>query len=159
MPSFPLKTLDQFLQKATAATYAGVGGYEKKSQRPGYYELTFKDGDWFYRDSYTGHYRSWGTELVRFKGKPVWNALYGGGMADGLDHLSKDCFQFLKTCLTTKPKTWHSFRGPKSLTRGDWQYRYQQQGDIKMFSGYEEIRFKGKVVFSHRIIGGLIKDR
>src|SRR3989344_2504245 len=144
MPSFPLKTLDQFLQKATAATYAGGGGYEKKSQRPGYYELTFKDGDWFYRDSYTGHYRSWGTELVRFKGKPVWNALYGGGMAVGLDPLAK---------------TWHSFRGPKSLTRGDWQYRYQQQGDIKMFSGYEEIRFKGKVVFSHRIIGGLIKDR
>ena len=54
-----LKQLNRFLGKAMLETYAG-DGVKVKSQRSGFKELEYKEGDWYYRDSYTGFFRSWG---------------------------------------------------------------------------------------------------
>lgn len=79
-----LTKLYEFIDKAGKATYAGGGKYVEP-ERTGFKELTFAKGDFFYRDRYAGFYRSCGTEVVRWKSKPVWSSLYGGGMVAGAD--------------------------------------------------------------------------
>jgi hypothetical protein len=152
-----LEKLDNFLETASAATYAGGGKYEKTPEREGFNELVYVDGDWHYRDSYVGFARSWGTELVRYRGKPVWNALYGGGIVGDNNELAKSDFAFLIKALSNKPKEFRSFRGPGELKDGEWLYTYTQEGDVGSFVGYEEIKYKGNLVFWHRVIGGVIK--
>lgn len=150
--------LDKFLEKAAAATYTGEGEREKNPERKGFVELVYEDGDWFYRDSYAGFTRSWGTELVRYKGEPVWNAVYGGGLVESDNELARNDFAFHKKALSIKSNNFRSFRGPSKFEDGDWTYTYKQEGDIESFNGYEEIKYKGKLIFWHRIIGGLIAN-
>ena len=55
-----LNKLHEFVSKAGAATYAGGGKEEDNPQRPGFKELVYMEGDFSYRDSYTGFTRSRG---------------------------------------------------------------------------------------------------
>ncbi|MBP7875945.1 hypothetical protein KA012_03035 [Candidatus Woesebacteria bacterium] len=157
-----LQELNEFVGKASLATYAG-GGAETKSQRPGFRELEFAEGDWEYRDSYAGFFRSWGQEVVRHQGKPFWNQIYGGGMSDAYiqdEPFALETFGFLMKSLSAGEKK-DSFqpRGPESFTDGDWQYSCDWSGDITSFKGEETILHRGEIVFTHTFLGGLILDR
>ena len=165
-----LKELNQFLGKASRATYAGSGA-EITPERLGFRELEYPEGNWYYRDSYTGWFRSWGTELVRYDGKPVWNALYGGGMEPECQkdvEFARMTFDFLKKALSAGEKQ-EVFqpRGPKVFYDDDWQdWKYEADwiGDITQFIGNERILCglrdtpigSRKVVFTHHFAGGLI---
>lgn len=148
-----------FIKKAGDSTYAGGGRYEKNPERENFKELIYEEGDFHYRDSYTGYLRSWGSEVVRFKQELVWNTLYGGGMIKGKEDLSRETFKFLKTALTAEDPKLVLFRGPKQMRLGDWRYTYHQEGDLGQFHGYEEITYQKQPVFTHRIIGGLIVNK
>lgn len=152
-----LEVLKDFIHKAGAATYAGGGKPEASPERPGFIELVFQEGDWHYRDSYTGNARSRGMEVVRHLGVPVWSSSYGGGMVEGQEYLAPQTFKFLKQCMLAKDPKSTSFRGPDDFEDGDWKYHYNQQGDVEEFVGDEGIFYLGQQVFFHRIIGGLIK--
>lgn len=154
-----LTSLKQFVGKAALATYAGGGG-ETKSQRLGFRELEFAEGDWSYRDSYAGLFRSWGQEVVWYSGKPFWNQIYGGGMSDahlGDEKFALETFSFLKKALSAGEKK-GSFqpRGPEDFTGGDWQYTCSWSGNISDFQGDEKILHNGEIVFTHVFKGGLI---
>ncbi len=151
--------LSNFIRQATSATYAGGGSYEKVVERPGFLELVFQEGDWHYRDSYTGFYRSSGSEVVRHENQVVWVSSYCGGMVEGQEGLAGDTFNFLKKAFLAKPKDKQSFRGPDYFKDGVWEYNYQQKGDIVSFSGHEEIARAGITIFSHDIMGIIIKDK
>lgn len=155
---FTLKELQEFIDRAGKATYAGDGKYEENPERPGFYELVYdNETPWNYRDSYTGHNRSGGQEVVRYEGKPVWWSGYGGGMIEGKEDLADETFAFLKKALKEDEKGFDSLRGPHSFLDGDWEYSYTQDGGIDDFYGYEEIKYKGKKVFWHRAVGGLLE--
>ena len=156
---FTKEQLLEFLDRAGKATYAGGGKYEEHPERLGFNELVYQEDEFSYRDSYTGYIRSWGEEIVRFHNKPVWTSLYGGGMTEGNEALSDMTFAFLKKALNTKEEGVFSPRGPKVLEDGDWKHTYEQKGDYDNFSGYQEIFYKGKLVFWHHIIGGLVIDK
>jgi len=156
---FSGKELYEFIDKAGKATYAGGGKREEKPERPGFTELVFSEADFSYRDSYTGFYRSRGMEVVRYRDKPVWAALYGGGMVKGNESLAEETFKFLKKAMLVDEKGFKSFRGPYKLEDGNWKYAYSQKGGVDEFSGSEEIYCKSKLVFFHRIIGGRIDTR
>src|SRR3989304_1980540 len=99
-----LDQLHKFLREASKATYAGDGA-EAEPWRKGFKELEYRDGDWYYRDSYTGFFQSWGQEIVWYQDKPVWNSLYGGGMVEefhGDRDFAKQTFEFLKKALRQK---------------------------------------------------------
>jgi hypothetical protein len=145
-----------FISRASAATYAGGGSYEKVVERPGFLEMVYRDNNWHYRDSYTGFYRSSGSEVVRYQNRVVWVSNYCGGMAKGKETLASEVFNFLKKAMLAKPSNKQSSRGPDHFEEGVWQYSYQQKGDVLSFSGYEEITKDGTPVFSHEIIGGII---
>lgn len=157
--TFTNDQLYDFILRASSATYAGGGEYEKVAERPGFLEMVFHDGDWHYRDSYTGFYRSSGSEVVRYQNQVIWVSNYCGGMAKGKESLASETFNFLKKAMLAKPKDKQSFRGPDYLKEGDYEYSYLQKGDVLSFSGYEEIKKDGILIFSHEIIGGIIVDK
>jgi hypothetical protein len=155
MQTFTSQELYEFIDRAGKATWAGDG--EKITpEREGFDELEYSEGDFYYRDSFTGYTKSRGTELVRYKGQTVWAASYGGGMVDGKEDIQNECFTFLKKAMSADEDGFQSFRGPHSYKDGDWEYSYIQDGDINEFSGSEEIKYKGELVFYHKMIGGII---
>ncbi len=157
MPAYPFTPdeLYEFIDRAGKATWAG-NGEKIKPERQGFDELEYSEGDFYYRDSYTGYTKSRGMELVRYKGQAVWAAGYGGGMVEGKEDLEDECFTFLKKAMSTDEEGFQSFRGSHNFKDGDWEYSYKQEGDILEFSGYEEIKYKGELIFYHRMIGGII---
>jgi len=156
-----LKELNKFLGKASLATYAG-SGKEADTQVPGFHELEFREGPWYYRDSYTGFFQSWGREIVWHDERPFWIQLYGGGMVEEFQNNTEfalETFQFLKKAMSEGEKT-EAFqpRGPKHFEEGDWEYQCEWTGYITKFKGNEKILLKGKVVFTHDFFGGLVKS-
>jgi len=149
--------LKTFLFNANAKGYAG-SGKEVKPQRPGFNELEYKEGDWLFHDSYSGHYFAPGQEIVYFKNKPIWAMAYSGGMQfiyHGNKKLTRDTFIFLKKALLAMdPK--NPYRGPNMFTDGGWKYTSTLSGTIKDFHGTEKIYFKNKLIFSQNFIGGTI---
>jgi len=155
-----LKELAQFLVKAKRNTYAGDRGKvpPKDVERPGFKELKFSEGEWKYRDSYTGFYAAPGQEVVRFKGVPVWAMAYSGGMKlkdIGNEKLAKQTFDFLKKALM-KVDVSKPFRGPQLFDEGPFRYYSLSKGDLTNFTLHEHIKYKGREVFSQECIGGLI---
>jgi hypothetical protein len=148
--------LSTFIRVAADETYAGGGSYVEKPERPDFLELEYKDGDWYYRDSYSGHSRSGGQEVVRYQEKPVWYSGYGGGMIEGKEELSNVTFEFLKKALSAKEEGFDSLRGPHELVEDDWRYEYEQNGDITSFTGTEKIYYKDELVFFHNTLGGVL---
>ncbi len=150
--------LQHFMARASKATYASGGG-QVEAQRKGFKELEYSEGDWYYRDSYTGSLRSWGQEVVYYKEKPVWICSYGGGMQpDVMDSTyANQTFGFLKQALLAGNKE-QNFqpRGPQDFSDGEWAYRCEIQGDIATFTGHEYISQNDKIVFTHDFVGGLV---
>lgn len=154
------KQLLKFILTASLNTYATGRRYESKSEREGFKELTYQEGDFHYRDSYVGYHRSWGTELVRYQHIPVWVASYGGGMEKGKEDLARECFKFLRTSLRSdEVDATPTFRGPRYMRLGDWRYYYEQDGDYANFTGQERITYQQQTIFNHAILGGLIINK
>lgn len=154
---FDLTQLAKFLIKAKTQTYVGEGK-EIMAQRPGFIELEFKEGDFEYRDSYSGFYQAPGQEIVRYKRKPIWAMAYSGGMEKkyhGNADFASKTFAFLKQALL-KVEELKPFRGSGYLKEGDYEYINKVEGDIANFRGEEQILYKGEKVFAQDYIGGLI---
>jgi hypothetical protein len=151
--------LYDFIKKAGRSTYAASGVESVNYDKNGFKELSFAEGDYSYKDTYTGFFRSRGIEIVTYKNNPVWVASYGGGMLKGDADFALQTFEFLKKAFLTDEVGFQTFRGPHQFEQEKWRYKYDQDGDIEEFSGYEEIYFDNKLVFFHRIIGGLVKQK
>lgn len=155
--------LIEIRRKSIELGYASGKKPEADPLRDGFKGFVYKDGEWEARDSYTGYFRSWGEESVRFKNLPVWVCLYGGGMTDkylGDSELAHRTFEFLKFVLITQTAM-DKFnpRGPNGLRDGDWFYENEFIGDITKFRGSEAIKNKNEIVFTHDFIGGLVGAR
>jgi hypothetical protein len=154
---FNLEELAQFLVKAKTSTYV-AGGKEVPPLRPGFKELEFQEGDWYYRDSYAGFFQAPGQEVVYFKGHPVWIMSYCGGMNQSYHNnidFATETFRFLKAALKRVDVS-RPFRGPRSFKQGDFDYIDESKGDMTLFSGIEKILFRGHEVFRQHYHGGLI---
>lgn len=152
-----LSEIAAILVKAKLATYAGEDK-TTSSERPGFRELEFKEGPWYYRDSYSGFYAAPGQEVLKFDGVPILIMSYSGGMLpkhQGDFDFAMQTFNFLKRALAKVDES-RPFRGPKSLTDGDWRYEDSSQGDITNFRGTEQIFYKEKEVFRQYYIGCLV---
>ena len=153
-----LEELAQFLVRAKKQTYAAGDINKVSPQAPGFKEFEYTEGDWSYRDSYSGFYRAPGREVVRVKGKPVWDMHYVGGMRPryyGDEQFAKDTFTFLRKALMLVEES-KPFRGPERLQEENDEYVCHGDGDITDVKGTERILFKGKEVFVQDYFGGLI---
>ncbi|MFA6089341.1 MAG: DUF5680 domain-containing protein [Candidatus Woesearchaeota archaeon] len=155
-----IKELSEFLVRAKVKTYAG-NGKEIKPERYGFRELEYKEGEFEYRDSYSGFYSAPGQEVVRFKGEPIWVMAYSGGMIKKYQsdfEFALKTFDVLKDALK-KVDSSKPFRGPENFSKGEFVYESKVVGDVTWFKGFEKVKFKGKVVFSQDYIGGLIVQK
>lgn len=160
---FTSNDLETFSRKGLEKCYlSGKFEADPNPERKGFFEMTYEEGDWSYRDSFVGFYVSTGQEIVRYKGQPVWHCSYGGGvlLEDKIgdeDFFLKELEPFLRESLSQKdPHGPYTHRGPKSYARGDWRYENNPEGDINQFSGMEYIHYKGLQVFYHKYFGGKI---
>lgn len=155
------KQLAEFLVKAKKSTYASLDVMNIKPERPGFNELEYEEGRFYYRDSYCGFFFAPGTEVVRLggrSGKPIWTMFYGGGMKPEHHNDQKfasDVFTFLKKVLSNV-KADKPFRGPERFEEGDFLYTCTVKGNILDFHGEEKIFFKDKEVFRQFFAGGMI---
>lgn len=159
---FPDIAADQlygFIDRAHQASYAGGGSEVEAVERPMFAELVYFEGALSYRDSYSGHYRARGMEVVRYKDVPIWAMSYGGGIVAGKEDLDEQIIAFLKKAMLAKETGFDSLRGPHKFVFEEWSYTYNQKGNIWEFSGSEEIKLRGQLVFSHHNIGGKIDHR
>ncbi|MCA9390511.1 hypothetical protein KC571_03845 [candidate division WWE3 bacterium] len=155
--SFSKDELFAFVDEAGKQTWAGDGAAAPNPQRDNFEELIFERGDFFYRDSFVaGDAFSWGTELVSYLSKPVWNCLYGGGMIEPFGTMAAETFSFLKKALVINANGFQSMRGPRTYQDGEWSYSYDQSGDVSLFQGEETITYQGKTVFFYHTFGGAI---
>jgi hypothetical protein len=152
--------LNEFLFSANENGYAGEGK-EVEPQRPKFKEIEYIEGDWYFRDSYSGFYFAPGQEVVYFKDKPIWAMAYAGGMKfdyHGDHDFAKQTFSFLKRALMAMDKE-KPFRGPENFEEGEWKYESKVEGDIRDFLGNEKIYYQGELVFEQNFIGGLIVSK
>ncbi|MBI4146284.1 hypothetical protein HY489_03025 [Candidatus Woesearchaeota archaeon] len=156
---FDLLDLASFLLRARNQSYAGMAEPMANPQRPGFKEFPpYHEGSFEYLDSYAGNYYAPGQEVVRYKGKPVWNMAYNGGMLPehhGNRDLSQETYAFLKKALQ-RVELARPFRGPARFAQNNFEYIDQSEGDITNFKGTERILHKGQEVFRQDYIGGLI---
>lgn len=156
-----LEELKQFKQNSSGHTYAG-DGKEITPQRPGFIEMEYQEGDWYLRDSYTGHFQAPGMTVIYFKNKPVWTCAYSGKVVERFYSQTKSIFIFLKKALRRKDLKKPGeipVRGPNDYRENNWQYTFNYEGDMKCFYGREKIFLGKEMVFFQDIIGGLVIDK
>lgn len=157
-----LGELARFIAEAKKNCYAGNGKEEKA--KDGSKVLTFQEGDFHYTDNYDGFYQAPGSEIVRWQkadGQRIWQMSYSGGMIQdywgAAETFSKGIFIFLKEVLS-RVTPQRPFRGPESFDRKPYFYDDNLIGDLRGFSGEEEIGDADfdKIVFRQNYIGGLV---
>ncbi len=160
-----LEELTNFIVEAKKSCYAGNG--EEIILEDGSKQLSFKKGDFYYEDNYSGFYQALGREIVRWQkldGQRIWQMSYSGGMLPGFldnEEMAEKTFAFLKKALSqVKPEK--PFRGPedKNFQEENLGYNAYTNGDITRFKGYETIKEISKDSWSMILltdyIGGLI---
>lgn len=149
--------LKKFLVEAKTHTYASGGG-GVSPQRPKFKELKYRKGDFYYRDSYAGFYQAPGMEVVYFKEKPIWTMAYSGKIYEEFYDKADDTYTFLRKSMLKVPVE-YPFRGPKNYKEDDFEYRFEFEGNIKLFNGREDILLNSKEVFFQDVIGGIVIDK
>ncbi len=139
-----------FLLRAKARTYAGHGA-ETSSSRPGSHDLEYREGDFFYYDTYLGGERFAGEEAVWEGDSPLWSMNYSGRViAEGFSG------DFLKEALSLVPADM-PFRGPPMHRNGRFGYLCMASGDFEWYSGREEIYLDSQLVYECLFHGGVIR--
>lgn len=150
---FDIQNLKKFLVEAKKNTYAGNGTLAEPS-RPSSKDLPYKNGEYYYLDSYLGSMSFIGEEAVWFRKEAIWGMNYYGEMVtqdipEGFSHC-------LKSALKEAPVD-NPYRGPEYFKCGDFEYKCSCKGNFESFYGDEEIRQNGKLIYKLRFHGGFIK--
>jgi hypothetical protein len=151
------KVLASFLSKAKKRTYASKMVSEKR-MLDNSKELIFKEGKLVYKNRYFGLNTFSGQELIFYDKKLIWSMAYRGGLIEGFETLSSQCYIFLKTCLKKLPKEF-PVRGPKDFKKGNFRYFNNYRGELDDFVGVERIFWKDQVIYSCNYFGGMGKPR
>ena len=142
--------LVEFLIRAKKATYAGKGA-ETISSREKSHDLTYRDGDYMYYDTYLGSVRFAGEEALWIKNTPFWSMNYIGRVIG-----SPFSGDFLKEALLRVPED-KPFRGPETYSNGDYTYHCKTEGTFEWFHGIETICYKGSQIYECIFHGGLVE--
>jgi transcriptional regulator with XRE-family HTH domain len=141
------EALIDFLLHAKRSTYAAKSGFVESS-RPSSHDAAYRDGDYYYLDTYLGGKCFSGEEAVWIKVVPVWSMNYTGRVLG--EGFSGD---FLKEALLQVPRE-YPYRGPLCFQQGSHSYHAVIQGEFEWYSGVEEIFFEGRKVFECMFHGG-----
>ncbi len=144
------EALIDFLLRAKRKTYAAKSGAVESSRMLSH-DAAYREGDYYYLDTYLGGKCFSGEEAVWIKNMPVWSMNYTGRVTG--EGFSGD---FLKEALMQVPRE-YPYRGPLCFQQGSRVYHAVIQGDFEWYSGMEEIFFENRKVFECMFHGGKIE--
>lgn len=143
-----------FLLKAKLKTYAAGGEGNEQNLEDGTREMSYRDGNFFYRDRYFGFDPFIGEEVIWENGKVVWAMNYYGMVTD--ESVSAgDVYHFLQKAMQHVSAE-RPFRGPDEYEEGDFLYKDASEGNLSQFSGEETIFFQNKQVYLLMYHGGKV---
>ncbi len=142
--------LVSFLLRAKRNTYAAHGA-EVPASRPNSHDLSYREGDLLYLDTYLGGMAFAGEEAVWDGETPIWSMNYCG-------RVTGEGFRgdFLKEALL-RGSTDQPYRGPETYSEGDLTYLCHVDGTFLWFQGYEEILRENVRVYECYFHGGSIR--
>lgn len=147
----------EFIRTAKLTTYAAQG--DAASVPPllsGTKQLEFADGEFLYRDIYTGMQYFVGQEIVYRYAHPIWSMAYHGGLITEPSHSSAAAiYAFLRSALRQCPPD-IPLRGPASFSLDDFTYTCEVHGTISRFTGLELITMQGSGVYELHFGGGTL---
>jgi len=150
--------LGHFLVVAKSHTYAGGGDVVQLAD--GSKELTYRQGEWCYRDRYVGFDPFAGGEIVRLSGSAVWAMNYYGRTLIDLhtaDAVSAtDIYTFLQRAMREITVD-RPYRGPTCFREGDFDYTDVSCGDLDAFTGVETILYRNREVYHLEYHGGNLR--
>lgn len=172
MDKFDTQSLINFLYEAKGNTFASGVQSQENSQLSGRNEFRFSNKEFEYVDRYAGEVHFIGMEEVRPVSaeiemeQPIWAMVYSGGMLPRFNNnpvLMRQTYTFLRKALLRLPQD-SPFRGPVLFPRTPaeikenplFAYQNHVDGNIKRFSGYETIAYKGNKSYTLDYAGGLI---
>ena len=146
--------LERAIVAAKAASYVAGGGKAEPS-RPGSHDLTWSNGEWFYRDSYFGGTDFLGQETLWHRGEPVWAMNYYGYI------LRPDLIDAVRAGATIKAALSAMYAEGRFLGGFDWsgphgRYCDRSTGDAGHFHGREAILVGDVEAYALDYFGGLI---
>jgi hypothetical protein len=143
-----------FLLKAKLKTYSTGGEGSERNLDDGTREMSYREGNFFYRDRYSGFNPFIGQEVVWENDKVVWAMNYYGMVMD--ESVSAgDVYQFLQKAMQ-RVGAERPFRGPDEYAEGDYLYKDSSEGNLSQFSGEETIFFQNKQVYLLTYHGGKV---
>jgi hypothetical protein len=134
-----------FLLRAKLKTYATGGEGNERDLENGTREMSYREGDFFYRDRYFGFNPFIGEEVVWRKGKVIWAMNYYGAVIDE-SIPAGDVYRFLQKAMQQVTAE-RPFRGPNEYSEGDLRYQDESIGYINQFSGEEKIFFRDRQIY------------
>jgi hypothetical protein len=148
-----MEKLAEFLVNAKRNTYAAQKGRIESSRKHSI-DFAYKEGDYYYTDSYFGSTYFSGEEIVYHNDLPVWSMNYYGKVL--IVKLPNGFGGFLKEALKKVGKE-KPFRGPEKFINGGFRYECLADGGISFFSGTEYIYYNNKKIYKLKFHGGEIK--
>ena len=143
-----------FLLRAKLKTYATGGEGNERDLEDGTREMSYREGDFFYRDRYFGSNPFIGEEVVWRKGKVIWAMNYYGAVIDEAVPAG-DVYRFLQKSMQ-QVTIERPFRGPNEYSEGDFRYQDESEGYVNQFSGEEKIFFQDRQVYFLKYHGGKV---
>lgn len=151
---FDLESLEAFLIRAKALTYASDGHLAAPS-RKGAIDRIFQQGSFVYRDSLFDGQMAIGQEMVWFEDLPIWGENYYGQIhrpdvisPEMLDQILRRSMENMYHELRFLGAYRHEYEG--------YVYLDTNTGDMNQFQGLQEITKDGKQVFTMYYHGGSI---
>lgn len=145
------EALKMFLCKAKRNGYAAKAAEEETPSRPAAHDISYREGDFFYLDTFLGGEQFAGEEGVWLNGTPLWVMNYVGRVLG--EGFSGD---FLKDALLQVPSD-APYRGPALYQDGDYTYTCSFSGDFSWYQGREEIFCQKEKVYECFFHGGKIR--
>ncbi len=140
----------EFLIRAKRATYAGRGA-ETAPSREKSHDLTYREGDLMYYDTYLGSGKFAGEEALWREGRPSWSMNYIGRVTgEGFD------IGFLREALLRVPED-RPFRGPERFVSGELTYSCEVSGSFEWFQGNETVFRGNSPIYECVFHGGLVE--
>lgn len=148
--------LEEFIVQAKAATYVGGGNKSAISTRKGSHDLTYRQGDWHYIDSYFGGTDFIGQEVVWHQGVALWAMNYYGRILRPEMIDAGMAGRVIQHSLSTLYKDGR-FLGGFTHKLEELIYVDTNEGEFRSFTGVERIYGEDIEVYRLDYHGGLIK--
>lgn len=107
----------------------------------------------------SGYYQIHGMMLMYSAGKLIWMYQWMGRIEKDKHELSRNAYATLNKILVIDSSNLSTFRGPETVKLGKWSYDYEQEGDLAVFEGREELKYDGERVYSAKVIGGWVEKK